>query len=83
MVRLILSNLPALLPVVEREYRGHADSPDIIERVHMPHIWLSRDWLAELGPEHWSFVVGIADAPDWGIHAEFAGLVFQRIWSGD
>jgi hypothetical protein len=83
LVRLVLGNLPELLPVIEREYRGHADSPDIIDRVHEPHVWLSRDWLAEAGPDFWSFVVGIADAPDWGIHAEFRGLEFQRIWSGD
>ncbi len=57
--------------------------PDIIERVHEPHIWLSRDVLAEERPDRWSFVVGIADAPDWGIHSDFSGLEFQGIWSGD
>ena len=77
LVRQVLGALPELLVVIEREFRGHADSPDIIERVHQPHVWLSRDWLAEVGPDHWSFVVGVADAPDWGIHAEFAGLAFQ------
>jgi hypothetical protein len=79
----VLAALPELLVVIEREYRGHADSPDIIDRVHEPRVWLSRDWLAEVGPGHWSFVIGIADAPDWGTHADFDGLVFQRIWSGD
>lgn len=83
LVRLVLGHLPDLLPIIEREFRGHADSPDIIDRVHEPHVWLSRDWLVEEGPDFWSFVVGIADAPDWGIHAEFSGLVFRRIWSGD
>lgn len=83
LVRRVLAALPALLPVIEREYRRHADSTDIIDRVHEPHAWLSRDVLTEEGPGHWSFVVGIADAPDWGIHADFDGLAFQRIWSGD
>jgi hypothetical protein len=83
LVRLALGALPALLAEVEWHYREHADSPDIIERVHEPYVWLSRDILAEDGPDRWTFVVGIADAPDWGIHAEFAGLVFQQIWSGD
>ena len=83
LVRLVLGNLSDLLPVVERQFRGYADSPDIIDRVHEPHVWLSRDLAAEEGPEFWSFVVGIADAPDWGIHAEFARLVFREIWSGD
>jgi hypothetical protein len=83
LVRLVLGALPELLVEVERHYREHADSPDIIERVHEPHVWLSRDVLAEEGPDRWSFVVGVADAPDWGIHSDFAGLAFQRIWSGD
>ena len=83
LVRLVLSNLPGLLTEVERHYRSHADSSDIIERVHEPSVWLSRDILAEEGPDHWSFVVGIADAPDWTICAEFSGLSFQDIWSGD
>jgi hypothetical protein len=83
LVRLVLGNLPGLLTEIERHYRSHADSPDIIGRFHEPHVWLSRDWLAEEGPDFWSFVVGIADAPDWGIHAEFRGLEFQQIWSGD
>lgn len=83
LVRLALGGLPELLPVIEREYRGHADSPDIIERVHKPAVWLSRDILAEEGPGRWSFAVGIADAPDWIIAADFDGLSFLRIWSGD
>jgi hypothetical protein len=83
LVRLVLSHLSELLPLIEREFRGHADSPDIIDRIHEPHVWLSRDWIVEEGPDFWSFVSGIADAPDWGIHAEFDGLVFRDIWSGD
>jgi hypothetical protein len=79
----VLTALPELLPFIDQEFRGHADSPDIIERVQKPHVWLSRDWLVEEGPGHWSFVISIADAPDWGIHADFDGLTFQRIWSGD
>jgi hypothetical protein len=82
-VRLVLGNLPDLLPEIERHYRSHADTPDIIERVHEPSVWLSRDIRAEEGPDHWSFVVGIEDAPDWTICAEFSGLTFQEIWSGD
>jgi hypothetical protein len=83
LVRLILGNLEDLLPVIERAFRGDADAPYIIERVQGPHVWLSRDWLAQEGPDFWSFVVEIADAPDWGTHAEFKGLAFQQIWSGD
>ena len=83
LVRLILGGLPELLPVIEREYRGHADFPDIIDRVHEPAVWLSRDILAEEGPGRWSFAVGIADAPDWTIAADFDGLSFLCIWSGD
>jgi hypothetical protein len=83
LVRLILGNLLGLLPEVERNFRSHTDSPDIIERLHEPSVWLSRDILAEEGPDHWSFVAGIADAPDWTICAEFAGLACQDIWSGD
>lgn len=84
LVRLVLAGLPDLLPLLEREYREYnADHPDVIERVHEPHIWLSRDFLEEIGPGFWTFGVGIADAPDWGIHLEFDGLQFRRIWSGD
>lgn len=83
LVRLVLGGLSNLLPVIEREYRGHADSPDIIERVHEPAVWLSRDILAEVGPGRWSFAVGIANAPDWTIAADFDGLAFLLIWSGD
>jgi hypothetical protein len=83
LVRLILGQLPALLAEVERHYREHADSPDIIDGVHEPSVWLSRDVLAEEGPDRWSFEVGIAGAPDWSIQADFAGLAFQCIWSGD
>jgi hypothetical protein len=83
LVRLVLGNLPGLLTEIERHYRSHADSPDIIERVDEPSVWLSRDILAEEGPDHWSFVTGIVDAPDWTICAEYAGLAFQDIWSGD
>jgi hypothetical protein len=83
LVRLVLGNFPDLLTEIERHYRSHADSPDIIERLHEPSVWLSRDILTEEGPDHWGFVVGIADAPDWTICAEFDGLAFQDIWSGD
>ena len=83
LVRLILGKLPALLVEVERHFREHADSPDIIDRVHEPSVWLSRDVLAEEGPDRWSFEVGIAGAPDWSIQSDFAGLAFQNIWSGD
>jgi hypothetical protein len=83
LVRLVLEHLPGLLPEIERHYRSHADSPDIIERLHEPSVWLSRDILSEEGPDHWCFVVGITDAPDWTICAEFTGLAFQVIWSGD
>ena len=83
LVRLVLGRLPELLPVIEREYRGHADSPDVIERVHEPAVWLSRDTRAEEGPGRWAFAVGIADAPDWTIVADFDGLSFLGIWSGD
>jgi tetratricopeptide (TPR) repeat protein len=44
-------------------------APTQLDRVHEPQVWLSRDLLAEEGPDFCSFVVGIADAPDWGIHA--------------
>src|SRR5262245_5764888 len=83
LIRLVLGNLPGLLTEIERHDRSHADSPDIIERVHEPSVWLSRDILAEEGPDHWAFVSGIEDAPDWTICAEFAGLAFQEVWSGD
>jgi hypothetical protein len=83
LVRLVLGALPGLLPEIVRHFREHADSPDILDRLHKPIVWLSRDWLAEEGPERWSFVTGIAGAPDWGIHADFAGLTFLDIWSGD
>lgn len=83
LVRLVLGHLTGLLPEIERHYRSHADSPDIIEHLHEPSVWLSRDILAKEGSDRWSFVVGIADAPDWTICAEFAGLTFQDIWSGD
>lgn len=83
LVRLVLGNLSGVLTEIESRYRSHADSLDILERVHEPSVWLSRDILSEEGPDHWSFVAGIADAPDWTICAEFSGLVFQDIWSGD
>jgi hypothetical protein len=83
LARLVLANLPGMLTEIEGHYRSHADSPDIIERVHEPSMWLSRDILTAEGPDHWSFVAGITDAPDWTICAEFAGLTFQGIWSGD
>ena len=83
LVRFVLGSLPGMLTEIERRYRSHADSPDILERVHEPSVWLSRDIMSAEGPDHWSFVAGIVDAPDWTICAEFSGLVFQDIWSGD
>ena len=84
LVHRILGGLAGVLAEVERHYREYNnDVPDVIERVHEPHIWLSRDVLAEDGPCRWAFVVGIADAPDWCIHSEFVGLEFQEIWAGD
>jgi hypothetical protein len=84
LVRLVLGGLPDVLAKAEWQYRQYnADAPDMIERAERPHVWLSRDLLAAEGPMHWAFVVGIADAPDWGIHVEFEGLEFRRIWSGD
>ncbi len=84
LVRLILGSLPALIAEVERQYLAYnADFPEVIERVHEPRVWLCRDVLAEEGPGRWSFVVGIRDAPDWGIHSDYDGLAFERIWSGD
>src|SRR5262249_33581216 len=83
LIRLVLGGLPAPVPAVEREDRRHAHFPDILERGHGARGWLSRAVLAEEGLGRWSFVVGIADAPDWGIHADFDRLEFQRIWSGD
>lgn len=83
LVRLVLGALPQLLIEIERQYRAHADSPDIINRVHEPHIWVSRHMLQEEGQNRWSFIVRIADAQDWGIHCEFEGLDFLEIWSGD
>jgi hypothetical protein len=59
------------------------DFPELLSKVHEPHIWVCREWLGEGFPGNWSFVVGISDAPDWGTHIEFRGLEFQRIWSGD
>jgi hypothetical protein len=84
LVRLILGGLPGVLIEAERQYAEYnADFPDLIERAHEPHIWIARNIRETDGPDHWSFIVGIADAPDWGIHIEFQGLEFQRIWSGD
>lgn len=83
LVRLVLGGLPGVLAEAERRYREHADSPDIIDRADEPSVWLSRDVLAEEGPGHWALVVGIAGAPDWATHAEFEGLEFHEIWSGD
>lgn len=84
LVRLILSGLPGVLAEAERQYAEYnADFPDLIERAHEPQIWVSREVLADEGPGHWAFVVGIVDAPDWCIHTEFNGLEFRLIWSGD
>ena len=84
LVRLILSGLPSVLAECERQYREYnAEFPELLDKVHEPHIWVSREWLGESQSGDWSFVVGISDAPDWGIHTEFRGLEFQRIWSGD
>lgn len=83
LVRLVLGALPDLLPAIEQRYREHADSPEVLERVEEPCVWLSRDILAEEGPTRWAFVSGIGNADDWAIHAEFDGLTFCEIWSGD
>src|SRR4051812_47486922 len=42
LVHLVLNNLAGLLSEVERHYRSHADSPEILVRVHEPTVWLSR-----------------------------------------
>jgi hypothetical protein len=83
LVRLVLPSLSALIPEIEAHYRGHADSPAVLDSVSEPRVWLSRDILADDGPGRWGFVAGLTDAPDWVIHAEFDGLVFREIWSGD
>jgi hypothetical protein len=84
LVRLILGGLSVVLSECERQYvEYNADFPELLNKVHEPHIWVSREWLGDEIPGNWSFVVGISDAPDWGIHIEFHGLQFQQIWSGD
>jgi hypothetical protein len=84
LVRLILGGLPGVLAECERRFREYnAEFPELLGKVHEPHIRVSREWLGGEPPGDWAFVVGIADAPDWGIHAEFRGLEFREIWSGD
>jgi hypothetical protein len=84
LLRFILSGLEKLLAVAERQYNEYnIDLPELLEKVHDPHVWISREWLEKDGPGRWTFVVGIADAPDWGIHLEFRELEFLEVWSGD
>jgi hypothetical protein len=84
LVRLILAGLPEVLAEAERQYAEYnADFPELFGKIHYPHVWICREVLEDERPDHWAFVVGISDAPDWGIHTEFHGLEFQQIWSGD
>jgi hypothetical protein len=84
LVRLILGGLPGVLAECKRQYRrSSTELRRPLGKAHKPEIWVSREWLGDAPPGDWSFVVGISGAPGWGIHSEFSGLEFQRIWSGD
>ena len=83
LVRLILAGLPGVLAECERRHREYdAKFPWLLDKLCKPYIWVSREWLGDAPPGDWSFVVGIADVPEWGIHSEFRGLEFQELWSG-
>jgi hypothetical protein len=84
LARLILAGLAGIRVEAERQYAEYNNAfLELRDKVHQPHVWISREWLAVDGPGHWSFVVWISDAPDWGLHLEFWELEFLRIWSGD
>lgn len=84
LVRLILDGLPEVLTECERQYyRCIAEFPELFGKAHGPQIWVSREWPGDGPPGDWSFSVGIAGAPGWGIHCEFRGLELQRSWFGD
>jgi hypothetical protein len=84
LARLVLSGLPAALAEAERQYRAyHAGVPGAVELAHEPQACVCREQLAREGPGRWSLVVEIAGAPDYGTHAEFVGLSYVGIWSGD
>jgi hypothetical protein len=84
LVRLILGGLPGVLAECGRQYRrANIELPRPLGKAHEPAIWVSREWLGDAPPGDWSFVVGISGAAGWGVHSEFSGLEFRRIWSGD
>lgn len=80
----ILAASPEVLAVAERQYAAYnADFPDVMAKIDRPRIWICREFQERDGPDRWTFVVGISDAPDWSIFVEFRGLGFFEIWSGD
>lgn len=84
LARAILADLPAILAVAERRYLEYnAEFPEVVAGVDGPCLWLCREFRRDDDPDRWALVVGIADAPDWGIHLEFRGAEFLEIWSGD
>jgi hypothetical protein len=83
LARLILTNLSDVLGEAERRYVAYcSDEPGVLERIEHPRIWLCREFMST-DSKHWVLAAGFVDAPDWVVHAEFSGLFFEDIWSGD
>ncbi|MGL6076207.1 MAG: hypothetical protein ACRC8S_18790 [Fimbriiglobus sp.] len=84
LARLVLAGLTEVLAQAEEQYRTyHREVPDAVPLAHEPHVWLSRSGMALDGADRWQFVVGIQGSEDYGTHAEFTGVSYVGIWSGD
>lgn len=84
LVHLVLGNLEAVLAHAEEAFREHyAESPEFIDAVKNPHIWINEDAIECDGPERWSFIVENSQNEFYGTHLVFDGLVFLEAWGGD
>ena len=80
----VLSDFKNVLATVASQFREYtSDNLDEKKAARTPHVWISRDNMEQEGPTRWAFVIGREDAPDYGVHVEFAGLEYLETWGGD
>ncbi|HAY14056.1 MAG TPA: hypothetical protein DCY02_06230 [Armatimonadetes bacterium] len=84
LARLILGDLPSVLLRAKAAFLSHHEqSPEFIEAVADPHIWVNEDALEYDGPTRWSFIVGCSKNASYGTHIDFDGVEVFRVWGGD
>jgi hypothetical protein len=82
LVRAITPALPDILTRVAAELIKHNQKfdPEFQRFLRHPAVWLSSEHDDGVS---WTFVVERTDNPDFGYHAEFKGVEFVELWSGD